>query len=241
MNANKFLLVPALFFIMCCSSGVGSEETAAAASENPDGIVEWLRPETNNYDDDFQIKLKIEEKYIQRSPYGMDQWQIQSINYKTLEPVPEGPSDNPDVMYINFSQYSRDVNDTFYIGRFPLAGLIEPGTGEPRYGLMYHPQKVKVRPELLWKSVYVKPDHRDDFYIRCTPPMGPGSISEVRECGMWMTLFPKKQGTRIYFVDTIVWFNVHRMPDWKKIEAAATKLLKPRITYIIPKIGDNDE
>ena len=231
MNHKGFATTVALLcllFAANCNLNDGQSSRKLSADEE----AVFTIPATRNYADTLQIRLALPNQYIWAA--GSDEAQrgskFKPIDYHTLEPVDVHEPGAAGISTYNvFPRY-----------RGGDSGIMQPyerypDIGETRFGLSYRPAPVPGRPEALWKRNYLKPGvSGEEFYIGCTPPIGPGSIIEPTECGMTIMLHRTEMNGRPAGIIVNASVPATKIGDWKLIEAAVRKLVEPNVEWVGP-------
>lgn len=216
------------------SQSDGALDEVQGETREMKGVTEVLIPKSRSYGDTLQIKVVLPSRYIwavgsEEARRGLT---FKPIDYRTLEPV-----DSHDPGAVGITTYR--VTSTYRVGDSGIMQAYQryPDNGHTRFGLSYRPDPVPGRPEALWKRNYLKPGvSGEEFYIGCTPPIGPGSIIEPTECGMTMMLHRREMNGRPAGIMVNASVPASKIEDWKLIEAAMRKLVEPNIEWVE---GDN--
>jgi hypothetical protein len=153
---------------------------------------------------------------------------FRSINYKTGELVASSMTNSNDEIWFYVNSRPFDYDNEFFSQweKFPQ-------TDQVRFGLEYRPLDVPGRPEELWRRAYFKQGvSGEDFYISCTPPIGPNSISPPTACAMHMQIEATKIEDRLWGAYIRVGFSESRLSDWQAIERAALNHFDGRLEIV---------
>lgn len=215
-------------FAASCSAKDGQSGSPGKADEEASFNI----PATRNYSDTLQVQVTLPSRYLWAadSEKGRRGMSFKPIDYHTLEPV-----DAHEPGAVGVSTYR--IVPRYRVGDSGIMQSYEryPDIGELRFGLSYRPAPVPGRPEALWKRNYLKPGvSGEEFYIGCTPPIGPGSIIEPTECGMTMMLHRREMNGRPAGIIVNASVPASKIEDWKLIEAAMRKLVEPNVEWVLP-------
>ena len=233
LSKNCFALL-VLGGVVACNTK--SSQSDIVVSEGQEGSQKMnntttvLIPKRQKYNDTLQIGVTLPSQYIwapgsDEARRGMS---FKPINYHTLEPV-----DTHEPGAVGVSTYR--IVPRYRVGDSGIMQSYEryPDIGELRFGLSYRPAPVPGRPEALWKRNYLKPGvPGEEFYIGCTPPIGPGSIIEPTECGMTIMFHPTEMYGRPAGIRVNASVPASKLEDWELIEAAMRKLIEPNVEWV---------
>ena len=238
LSKNCFALLVLGGVVACnakSSHSNGALGEGQGVSEKNDSTISVFIPKLEKFGDNLRIRVTLPNQYIRAA--GSDKAHrgltFKPINYLTLEPVEvHEPGAVGVTTYRLFPRYR--VGDSGIMQAYERY----PDIGETRVGLSYRPDPVPGRPEALWKRNYLKPGvSGEDFYIGCTPPIGPGSIIEPTECGMTMMFHPTEINGRPAGIMVNASVPASKIEDWEKIEAAIRNLIGPNVEWV----GDNEK
>jgi hypothetical protein len=242
-SINSFLLFPlvALSFVLsACGANSKSFMDPRDDSQNESQASNLSRsvlvPEVRGYNDTLQVKVTLEEKFLW-SPDSDEARRglvFKPIDYRTLMPTDRhGPG------VVGITTYT--IVPRYLSGE---SGILQeydryPDIGETRFGLSYRPDAVPGRPEELWKRNYLRRGiPGEEFYIGCTPPVGPGSIVQPTECGMTIMLSSKEVTGRRAGIMVIASVPAAKIEDWVQVEAAIRTLLGPNVAWFEGKLHE---
>ncbi|MEO6218757.1 MAG: hypothetical protein ABIO86_22225 [Sphingomonas sp.] len=186
-----------------------------------------------------RLFMEIGNQFIIKHPGFPDTLGYIKVNYRNMKPSPGGESATGDNVLVSviarqpdfLSGLMKSKADGNWID--PMYGNVSfPDTGEIRFGLSYRPQRVPGRPEELWQRIYSKTGSgRNDFVIKCIPPISINSISEPKSCEMTFNLPIAANLSKSLSIVVDVDFDVDRLSDWKNIEKSISSFVGSRIVY----------
>lgn len=218
------------------------------ASKSRETIIAYYSSKNALNGKDYKYKMKIEERFISWNYNRSEYDNFIVMNYKTLHPVEIDydrllSSENDgyrldDNIIIDFQLSDPNfIDDQIVQKKGSTYALYNeeafPDSGQLKYGLSHRPQITQLRPEKLWKRIYVKPGvKKHDFLIRCIPPIAPGRIWEPDTCEMEMIFSPEGHGSHNDVFLIGLSFDAKRLSDWRAIENTVISFLRGKLEFI---------
>ena len=233
LSKNCFALLVLGGVVACntkSSHSDGALGEGQGVSRENDSTISVFIPKLEKYEDNLRIRVALPKQYIWAA--GSDEARrgstFKPIDYHTLEPVDvHEPGAVGVTTYRVFPRYR--VGDSGIMQSYERY----PDIGETRFGLSYRPDPVPGRPEALWKRNFLKPGvSGEEFYIGCTPPIGPGSMIEPTDCGMTMMFHPTEVNGRPAGIMVNASVPASKIEDWETIEAAIRNLVEPNVEWV---------
>ncbi len=189
-------------------------------------------PHIIRYPDTIQLTVEVPSKALEPGR-GPANWQFVRQDYKTGEFVRNPAEDAKNLIYFHVASDPIDKENETYQSVERYDDVEARGM---RFGLIYKPILAGDRPEFLLKRGYFKPGVAGrEFYIRCHPSVGPGSIAPPENCVMEFVLGETLIDDRYWGARIITGFPAERLADWTKIEQRARELFEGGIA--LNKVG----
>lgn len=192
---------------------------------------------------DFQIKLRIERRYLSQRGWRWDSPGLYRVNFaidlNTLEPTSLSPVDDENVAIVMLSTVLSTAIARSYDKDLPIysphRNAKYPDTGVTRYGLSYRVSKPAGNGAV--EESFVVAEKPYNLRVLCKDNGNPYPdlcyMESIGEPGQGV--FKDSQGA----IMTDIWFRKERMPEWRFVKNQVEKFLADKIEVVPFNAGRN--